>query len=254
MKLGLVTYQMAAQWDVDTIISNCLEAGFQGVELRTTHAHGVEDSLSEGRRRDVRARFQDSGITAYGLGTAFEFHAPDPKVLRQNIEGTKRYIDLAADLGIQGVKVRPNGLPDEVPEEKTLEQIGTAFREVAAYGHERDIRLWMEVHGRESCRVDRMRKIVDVADHPNARLTYNCNPGETDAQGSCRGSFELLKHKIGCVHIQEIWDPQRYPWAELFKLLLEQGYEGWTSYEGPGSTDPVFVMKCYRRIWELSQG
>ena len=42
MKLGLVTYNMAKDWDVPTIIKNCQDTGFEGVELRTTHAHKVE--------------------------------------------------------------------------------------------------------------------------------------------------------------------------------------------------------------------
>ena len=42
MKLGLVTYNMAKDWDVPTIIENCVETVFSGVELRTTHSHGVE--------------------------------------------------------------------------------------------------------------------------------------------------------------------------------------------------------------------
>ena len=42
MKLGLVTYNMAKDWDIPTIINNCTETGFEGVELRTTHAHKVE--------------------------------------------------------------------------------------------------------------------------------------------------------------------------------------------------------------------
>ena len=47
MKLGLVTYNMAKDWDIPTIINNCTETGFEGVELRTTHAHKVEVSLSQ---------------------------------------------------------------------------------------------------------------------------------------------------------------------------------------------------------------
>ena len=38
MKLGLVTYNLAKDWDLGTIIANCEETGFSGVELRTTHA------------------------------------------------------------------------------------------------------------------------------------------------------------------------------------------------------------------------
>ena len=251
MKLGLVTYQMAQDWDLDTIIANCRAAGFEGVELRTTHAHGVEEILSKQERAEVRKKFEQSGIAAYALGTAFEFHSTDAGELRENIEGTKRHIKLAADLGMEGVKVRPNALPDGVAEETTLEQIGVSVREVAEAGAQAGIALWLEVHGGGACRVDRMRKIMDIADHPNALVTYNCNEGETDDRGSCGTSYNLLKHKIGCVHIQEIWDAQRYPYRELLQLLKEDDYQGWTSYEGPGSADPVLVMKCYRQIWEL---
>lgn len=249
MKLGIVTYQMAASWDVPAIIKNCQASGFEGVELRTTHAHKVEDTLSKAERAEVKKRFADGGIAPYALGSAFEFHSPEKKVLRDNIEGSKRYIELAVDIGAEGVKIRPNALPAGIPEEKTLEQIGLAFREVAEAGAQQGIRIWMEVHGKDTCRCDRMRRIVDVAEHPNALLTWNCNGGETDASGSIKANFDLLKHRIGCVHIHELWEA-KYPWAELFTLLKSIGFKGWTGYEGQGSSDALVVMKCYRRIWE----
>src|SRR5688500_16796997 len=42
MKIGIVTYNIAKDWDVTTIIKNCAATKFEGVELRTTHKHGVE--------------------------------------------------------------------------------------------------------------------------------------------------------------------------------------------------------------------
>ena len=42
MKLGTVTYNLARNWDISTIIKRCSATGFKGVELRTTHAHKVE--------------------------------------------------------------------------------------------------------------------------------------------------------------------------------------------------------------------
>ena len=42
LKLGTVTYNIAKDWDLPTLIKNLTEAGFDGVELRTTHKHGVE--------------------------------------------------------------------------------------------------------------------------------------------------------------------------------------------------------------------
>jgi hypothetical protein len=59
MKLGTVTYNLAKDWDIATVIANCSKTGFQGVELRTTHKHGVEVSLSAAERTEVKRRFAE---------------------------------------------------------------------------------------------------------------------------------------------------------------------------------------------------
>src|SRR5438105_14211672 len=102
MQLGLVTYNWAKDWDLPTIIKNLQVAGWKGVELRSTHAHGVEPTLSESERKDVAKRFADSGIVLVGLGSACEYHSPDPAVLKKNIEETKAFIHLAHDCGGTG--------------------------------------------------------------------------------------------------------------------------------------------------------
>ena len=113
MKLGFVTYQIGAEWDVATLIRMCIATGFSGVELRTTHAHGVELELSAIARAELRKTFTDAGVEIAGLGSAFEFHDTDPAIVRRNIDGTIAYARLAADLGCPGIKVRPNGLQTE---------------------------------------------------------------------------------------------------------------------------------------------
>src|SRR6184192_1232750 len=74
LKLGTVTYNIAKDWDVPTIIKNLTEAGFDAVELRTTHKHGVEISLPAAARTDVRKQFEASKVKIGGLGTTCEFH------------------------------------------------------------------------------------------------------------------------------------------------------------------------------------
>jgi len=62
MKLGIVTYNIAKDWDLPTIIKNCAEARFQGVELRTGHAHHVEVNLNKEQRAEVKQRFRDAPV------------------------------------------------------------------------------------------------------------------------------------------------------------------------------------------------
>ncbi|MCX6377419.1 MAG: sugar phosphate isomerase/epimerase, partial [Armatimonadetes bacterium] len=91
MRLGLVTYNLAHDWDLPTIIERCKATGFEGVELRTTHAHGVEPSLGKAQRAEVRKRFEDSGIVLWGLGSICDFHSDDPAVVKQNIETCREF-------------------------------------------------------------------------------------------------------------------------------------------------------------------
>src|SRR4051794_32220003 len=132
IRFGLVTYQWGKDWVLPTIIANCQKTRTEGVELRTTHKHGVEPSLNAEERRDVKARFADSPVVLVGIGSAQDCHSPDPKGLAASIEGTKAFIKLSHDVGGSGVKVRPNDLPDGVPHEKTIEQIGKALNTVGA--------------------------------------------------------------------------------------------------------------------------
>src|SRR5262245_34670539 len=75
LKLGAVTYNIAKDWDIPTLIKNLSEAGFEAVELRTTHKHGVEIGLSAAARAEVRKQFADSPVKIGGLGTTCEYHS-----------------------------------------------------------------------------------------------------------------------------------------------------------------------------------
>ncbi|MCY3761709.1 MAG: sugar phosphate isomerase/epimerase [Gemmatimonadetes bacterium] len=252
MRLGLVTYQLAKDWDVEAIIDNCEETGFAGVELRTTHAHGVEVGLSTAERAEVRARFENSGVELAGLGSAFEYDAVDPAEVRRNIEGTKEYVRLAADLGADGVKVRPNRVHDEegVPRERTFEQIGRSLAECADFARDAGVEIRLEVHGPVTCEPRNIRAILDFADADNLFVCWNSNPQDVE-EGSIDGNFDLLRKDIRLVHITELWND--YPWRRLFELLSESGYRGFCLAEIPESSDPVRLMRYYGALWTALQ-
>lgn len=249
MKVGLVTYNLAKDWDVDAIIKHCEATGFEGVELRTTHAHGVEVTLNAAQRAEVKAKFEDSRVQLAGLGSAFEYHSLDPAEVRKNIEGTREYVKLAVDVGTPGIKVRPNGLQlaAGVPKEKTLEQIGIALRECAEFAKDHGVQIRLEVHGYDTCRVPNIRTILDVADHDNLYVCWNCNQ-EDLVDGGLHHNFALLANKIALVHMRDLY-VEDYPWRHLFALLNGINYRGFSLAEIPESADPERVMRYYRALW-----
>lgn len=251
MKLGLVTYNMAKDWDIETLIKNCTAAPFDGVELRTTHRHGVEVGLSAVQRAEVRKRFADSPVELMGLGSAFDYHTPDAAKLRADIEATKQYIVLAQDVGASGIKVRPNGLPKEVPVERTLEQIGRSLLELGEFARNHGQMIRLEVHGGGTSQLPHIRTIMDHARHPNVGVCWNSN--QTDLEGAgFDANFDLVKDRIIEVHLRDLFLDE-YPWARLFRRLLESGYRGYTLAEIPESADSVRVMKYFRALWLAQQ-
>ncbi|MBI4586166.1 MAG: TIM barrel protein [Planctomycetes bacterium] len=249
LKLGLVTYNLARSWDIETIIKNCAEAKFEAVELLTSHAHGVEVSLSPGERKKVRARFESSPVKLASLGSAFEFHSADPQEVRRNIEGAKEYSKLAAEVGAPAIKVRPNGLQVKkgIPEEATLNQIGEALAEVGAAAAQNGIEVRVEVHGEGTSRLPNIQKILDASKSGNVFVCWNSNQSDL-LDGGLKANFELVKGQIRFVHMRELY-LEEYPFRQLLSLLRGAGYKGYCCAEIPESADPVRVMKYYRGLF-----
>ena len=252
LKLGTVTYNIAKDWDLPTLIKNLSDVGLDGVELRTTHKHGVEISLAPPARAEVRKRFEDSPVKIGGLGTTCEYHSPDPAVVRKNIDETKEWVKLAKDLGSPSVKVRPNGLPKEVPEEKTLEQIGKSLRECGVFAEANGVRIQLEVHGSETSRVPRIRKILDYGgNHPAVKVCWNSN--QTDLlDGGFEANFKLLKDQIGQVHMRDLY-LEEYPFRSLIGHLAAMNFQGYCFAEIPESTDGVRVLRYFKGLFRAYQ-
>lgn len=254
LKLGTVTYNIAKDWDVSTIIKHLSTIGYDAVELRTTHAHGVELALTAAQRADVRKQFEASPVKIGGLGTICEYHAADPAVLRKNVEETKQWVQLAKDLGCPSVKVRPNGLRKDVPEEQTLEQIGTALKECGQAAADAGVRIQVEVHGAETQRIPRMVKMLQYADrHPGVWICWNSNPTDL-MDGGFEKNFALLADRIGQIHMRDLY-VEEYPWQRLIQALQARQFQGYCFAElGEVSSDPVRVLKYFRGMFRQFQG
>jgi hypothetical protein len=229
IKYGLVTYQWAKDWDLPTLLENCQTAGVLGVELRTTHKHGVEPTLDDKQRAEVRRRFADAGITCVGIGSAEEFDSPDSTKLKKAIAATKEFVRLSHDVGGSGVKVRPNNFHPEVDHQKTIEQVGEALNEVGdfAAGFGQQIRL--EVHG-QCAQLPTIKAIMGVADHPNVGICWNCNTTDLEPPG-LEHNFNLVKDRLGeTCHIHRM-EQESYPHQKLIELFVGIDWNGWMMLE-----------------------
>ncbi|MHC4596409.1 MAG: sugar phosphate isomerase/epimerase family protein [Planctomycetota bacterium] len=248
LRLGLMTHTLAKDWDIDTIIENCRETKFEHAELRTTHAHRVEVSLTKTQRKEVRKKFEDAGIKI-SLASAFMYHLEDQKIVRENIEGTKAYSVLAHDIGAIGIRVFANAiLVDKgIPEEKTLKQIGKALAEVGEFAHDYGVEIRISNHGKGTGDVARIKKIIDYSGSKHVYMNWNCD--KTDIEGvGFRAKFNMVKDRIRNLHIHDLTN-EKYPYRRLFALLRNSGYRGYCDAEIKASPEPIRLMRYYRALF-----
>ncbi len=250
MRFGLVTYLWGRDWNLPTLIRNCQDAGVKGVELRTEHAHGVETHLSASDRVAVQRQFMDSGVILVGLGTNWSFHYTDAARLAHAISQAKASIILAHDVGASGIKVKPDALPDGISEKQTIAQIGRALRTLGQFGQGYGQEIRLEVHGRRTDQLPVIRQIMEVADHPNVRVCWNCNTTDLKEPGLAH-NFELVRKYFGqTVHVREL-DDNAYPYRQLFELLVISEYTGWVLLEARTEpADRTSALRHQRSLFE----
>jgi len=246
-KLGFVTYLWGKDWDVPTLVKNLTETHIHGVELRVEHAHKVMPDLSAAQRSEVKKQFAGSPVKIVGLGTNQQYDYPDQDKLKASIERTKEFIRLGADIGGSGVKVKPNALHEGVPVEKTLEQIGRSLNELARYAAEFGQQLRLEVHGKETQELPNIKKIMEYADHKNAKICWNCNKEDLNGEGF-QSNFDMVKKYFGdTIHTREL-DRTDYPYKELIENLVKMNYKGWVLLECHTNPDDKIASLKQQRI------
>jgi len=250
MKLGLVTYQWAKDWDIPTIIKNCSTTNIGGVELRVEHAHGVTLDLNTSQRAEVKKMFADSPIEIIGMGTNEQYDWVEQDKLKQSIETTKRWLQLSKDIGGSGVKVKPNAFHENVPKEKTLEQIGKALNELGKYALDMGQIIRLEVHGSGTQELPNIKQIMDHVHNKGTRVCWNCNEQDLIG-GGLEYNFNLVKDKFGdTCHVREL-NVGDYPYQQLMDLFVKIDYPGWILLEcRTDPADKVAALKEQHKVWE----
>jgi len=250
MKLGLVTYLWAKDWDIPTIIKNCIASGITGVELRVEHAHGVTLAMSSAQRSEVKKQFEGSPVKIVGMGTNEQYDSPDQEKLKKAIETTKQWLHLSADIGGSGVKVKPNQFHKDVPKEKTLEQIGKALNELGKYANNIGQKIRLEVHGEGTQELPNIKTIMDYVENDGTTVCWNCNDQDLIG-GGLEYNFNLVKKRIGDItHVREM-NMGSYPYQQLMDLFVKMDYKGWILLEcRTDPADKVAALKEQHQVWK----
>ena len=197
MLLGAVTYNVLKNMDLETVIRTLETTGFDAVELRTGHKHGVEPSLSEAER----AQGQRALRAQQGAPAQLRHHLRVPvgrpgRARRSRSIWPSSSSDWRTIPAALGVKVRPNGLAKGVPRETTIQNIAAGLREVGEHGYVHGVEIWLEVHGAETQVPTVAAEIMRATESQERRTVLEFQPdrrGERQREGELRPAAPLAE-------------------------------------------------------------
>ena len=246
--LGSVTYNLLKDYDLETIIRTLETVGYEVVELRTGHKHGVEPSIHVAERARVRRRFEASKVRLLSYGTTCRFQSPDPAGnAPASPKSPKASWTWRTIPALSASSSSPWDCLPTVPQETATRYFGASMRQLGEYGAGKGVEIWMEVHGNGTQNPPVAVALLRAAGHDNVGACWNSNP--TDVQnGSVKESFTCSGLDPQRTPARRPTD-DRYPFRELFALLRESGYNRYTLAEVAESKETERYMLMFKALW-----
>lgn len=243
MKISFMSFS-CVELDLREMLELARRLGYDGIEPRagSKHAHGVETSSSQEDRKRFRAQAEETGIAIACVATSCRY--ADPGTTQENIEETLAFIDLAADVGAQCIRVFGGTIGGGLDRKAAIAHVARALRSVAARADERGVFVCMETHD-DWCDPAHVAEVMRDVDHPNIAVNWDIMHPVRVAGCTIDEAYEQLKEKVRHVHFHDgvtedgklILKPigeGDVDHCRAVQLLKADGYEGFLSGEWIG--------------------
>ncbi len=262
MKIGCLSLSLRGM-DAETFIQTVYDWGLDVVELHTSAFASTEADYL----RDLKLKCLKKGLPIGYLGVSNNFGKPEAELPAQ-VELVKRWIDVAAFMGVPLVRIFAAYIPKDCPDESALwAAMIRCMKEVADYGAEKGVVLGLQNHN-HNCVTrtgEDVLRILREVNHPFLSHImdtgqYVGSPGgsghkESDNPEDCYRSMELTAPHAVYVRtkfyridsgVEEWLD---YP--RIFRILRNVGYNGGLSIVYEGTSEPKAAIekavRCLRR-------
>ncbi len=249
------------------IIEKAYELQMDGVDLHFTHFASTSDDYLE----EVKLACLKRGLHMCYIGVSNNFGKTGDE-LREQIDLMKKWIDVAAKMGIPMVRAFGSWLPEGESEESAWPRLVASTKEVAEYGRSKGVVVGLHNHN-HGCipatgdQVIRLlhdvdnpyySHILDTGQHLGSPGVPGGKRGEEDARWDFYGSIETSAPRA--VHVrakiyriasgEETW----LDYDRIMPILKKVGFNGWMSivFEGQDELDePAAVPLANRYMRSL---
>ncbi|MBO3802081.1 MAG: sugar phosphate isomerase/epimerase family protein [Thermoproteota archaeon] len=262
LRLGTSTYSFWHFSEVKTPIEYVMEQAYNleldGVEILEVQLESRDTSYLN----SIKAKALELGLDIYCVATHQNFVSPSKEVREQEIEKTKKSLDLAYHLGSPIIRVNSGRWGtiksfDELMKNKGIEPPIKGYSEEDAFGwvieslnkllpyaENYGIILGLENHWGLTINPEGLLKIIESINSKYLQVLMDTGNFTENIYESLR---KIVK-RAALVHAKTyfgggVWYSLDIDYKEIYKILREVNYKGYISIEYEGKEEPTIGVK-----------
>lgn len=229
------------EWSWAEITAMAKDLGFNGIEIRGVgkelYAPKIKEFLPE-NIEGTKKKLEEMGLSIPCFTSSSCLF--DESNIETNMEEAKEYIDTASAIGTKYVRVLGDGQA-EPKEDISLDFLADSLIKLADYAKEKNVIVLVETNGvlSDSLKMSELMKKVSSA---NIAVLWDVHHPYRFMNEPVEKTYSRLKDFIKHVHIKDSVMEEgavKYkmtghgdvPVKEAIKLLMENNFEGYISYE-----------------------
>jgi sugar phosphate isomerase/epimerase len=201
MKYSFMSFS-CPELDVPALVETARRHGYDGVEPRVEakHAHGIELAADKAARAQVRQTFEAGGIEMACLATSCCYS--DPAEREMQVDKTRGYIQLAADLGCSRLRVFGGCIKGGLTREGAVAHLAEALLAVADLAAANKVRVCLETHD-DWCDPADVAAVMRRVDHAWIGVNWDAMHPVRTRHSTMADAFAALKPWIQHVHLHD---------------------------------------------------
>jgi sugar phosphate isomerase/epimerase len=263
LRIGLNAYSfnkplMAGSMTLYDVIDYCAKQGIDGADLTGYYFPGYPNAPSDESLYKLKRYAFLNGVTITGTGVRNDFTLPDASSRRGHIQLVKDWIDVAAKLGSDMVRVfTGRELPKGYTFDQVFEWMVPAFQECAEYGCKHGVIVGLQNHHDYAKTAAETIRIVDAV--KSDWFSVILDVGSLRMSDPYEEIEKLLPYASNWQIKEHVWYGEKKVPIDLVKLkriIDKTGYRGFTPIEALGEGDPAVIVTAFlgqvRKAFEQS--
>ncbi len=265
----VVTYPLAfstlgcPDWSFEYAAEQAARCGYSALEVRVLDDDIVPSQLPRQRIDAIKDICQRTGVSIVALGLSTRFSSSDADERIQNQQELKRYIELAADLGVPMVRTFGGNVDEGQTLDQAIEWVTEGISGAVPVAADREVVILLETHD-AFCRGEEVARALEPIDSPWVGAVWDVHHPFRMGE-SIEDTWRLIGPRVKHVHMKDarlladsswqlaLMGEGEVPCHDILGLLMREGYEGyicaeWEKKWHPEIEDPKIAMPQHAQI------